>query len=118
MSLHVFIFMWRSVTTQLDTILGQEQYAQIPMAAVGTVMKFFQIVIFIVIGMAAGCIPIVGFNMGAKLNHRVKQLFTRLLVAEACVGAVALLIVELFPNMLINISTDIFARTYRQLNDP
>lgn len=87
----------------LDPIFGQEQYAQIPMAVVGIVMKFFQIVISIVIGMAAGCIPIVGFNMGAKLNQRVKQLFTRLLIAEACVGAVALLIVELSPNMLISI---------------
>ena len=87
----------------MDPIFSQEQYAQIPMAVVGIVMKFFQIVISIVIGMAAGCIPIVGYNMGAKLNHRVKQLFTRLLIAEACVGTVALLIVELFPHMLIQI---------------
>ena len=49
----------------LDEIFGQPQYAQIPMAVVGIVMKFFQIVISIVVGMAAGCIPIVGFNMGA-----------------------------------------------------
>lgn len=87
----------------VDAIFGQEQYAQIPMAVVGIVMKFFQIVISIVIGMAAGCIPIVGFNMGAKLNERVKALFTRLLIAEACVGAVALIIVECFPNVLIQI---------------
>ena len=73
------------------------------MAVVGIVMKFFQIVISVVIGMAAGCIPIVGYNMGAKLNQRVRELFTKLLIAEACVGAAALLIVELFPNMLINI---------------
>ena len=50
----------------LDAVFGQEQYAQIPMAVVGIVMKFFQIVISIVVGMAAGCIPIVGYNMGAK----------------------------------------------------
>lgn len=87
----------------MDAIFGQEQYAQIPMAVVGIVMKFFQIVISIVIGMAAGCIPIVGFNMGAKLSKRVKDLFTKLLIAEACVGAVALVIVELFPNVLIQI---------------
>lgn len=87
----------------MDAIFGQEQYAQIPMAVVGIVMKFFQIVISIVIGMAAGCIPIVGFNMGAKQNKRVKSLFTKLLIAEACVGAVALIIVELFPNILIQI---------------
>ena len=87
----------------VDAVFGQEQYAQIPMAVVGIVMKFFQIVISIVIGMAAGCIPIVGFNMGAKWNKRVKVLFTKLIIAEACVGAVALIIVELFPNVLIQI---------------
>jgi Na+-driven multidrug efflux pump len=87
----------------LDEIFGQEQYAQIPMAVVGIVMKFFQIVISIVVGMAAGCIPIVGFNIGANLNGRVKTLFTRLLLCEAVVGFVALLIVEIFPQQLISI---------------
>lgn len=87
----------------LDPIFGQEQYAQIPMAVVGIVMKFFQIVISIVVGMAAGCIPIVGFNMGAEKKDRVKDLFTRLLLSEALVGAVALLLVEVFPRQLIAI---------------
>ena len=90
-------------TGALDPVFGQEQYAQIPMAVVGIVMKFFQIVISIVVGMAAGCIPIVGFNMGAGRKDRVKALFTRLLIGEATVGAVALLIVELFPGVLIGI---------------
>jgi len=87
----------------LDAVFGQEQYAQIPMAVVGIVMKFFQIVISIVVGMAAGCIPIVGFNMGADKKARVKELFTKLLIAEASVGAVALILVEFFPQQLINI---------------
>ena len=87
----------------MDEIFGQEQYAQIPMAVVGIVMKFFQIVISIVIGMAAGCIPIVGYNMGAGLRERVRKLFTMLLVAEACVGAVSFVIVEGCPNLLIQI---------------
>ena len=87
----------------MDPVFGQEQYAQIPMAVVGIVMKFFQIVISIVVGMAAGCIPIVGFNMGADHRDRVKSLFTRLLIAEATVGAVALLLVECFPRQLIAI---------------
>ena len=85
----------------LDAVFGQEQYAQIPMAVVGIVMKFFQIVISIVVGMAAGCIPVVGFNMGAKKPTRVKELFTKLLLAEAAVGAVALVLVELLPRQLI-----------------
>ena len=87
----------------LDAVFGQEQYAQIPMAVVGIVMKFFQIVISIVVGMAAGCIPIVGYNMGAEKKLRVRELFTKLLIAEALVGAVALVMAEGFPRQLIAI---------------
>lgn len=87
----------------LDPVFGQEQYAQIPMAVLGIVMKFFQIVISIAVGLAAGCIPIVGYNIGAGRKERAKALFTRLLAAEAIVGGVALLIVELFPRQLIGI---------------
>ena len=87
----------------IDPIFGQSQYAQIPMAVLGIVMKFFQIVISIAVGMAAGCIPIVGYNIGAGRKDRAANLFTRLLICEAAVGAAALLIVELFPRQLIGI---------------
>ena len=86
-----------------DPVFSQAQYAQIPMAVVGIVMKFFQIVISIVVGMAAGCIPIAGFNMGAGHKDRVRELFTRLLTAETLVGLAALLLVEGFPRQLIAI---------------
>ena len=86
-----------------DAVFGQEAYAQIPMAVVGIVMKFFQIVISIVVGMAAGCIPVVGFNMGAGRKNRALALFRMLLISEALVGFIALLIVELFPHQLINL---------------
>ena len=72
----------------LDAVFGQAQYAQIPMA---------------VVGMAAGCIPIVGYNIGAEKKLRVRELFTKLLVAEALVGAVALVLAECFPRQLIAI---------------
>lgn len=42
------------------------------MAVVGIVMKFFQIVISISVGMAAGCIPIVGYNIGAGRKDRAR----------------------------------------------
>lgn len=87
----------------LDPIFSQTQYAQIPMAVVGIVMKFFQIIISIVVGMAAGCIPIVGYNMGAERRDRVRTLFRRLLLCEALVGAVGLILVEGFPRALIGI---------------
>lgn len=86
-----------------DDIFSQEQYAQIPMAVVGIVMKFFQIVISVAVGTAAGCIPIVGYNIGAGRRDRVKKLFSLLLTVEAAVGTAALLIAELLPNQLIAI---------------
>ena len=87
----------------LDPIFGQPRYAQIPMAVVGIVMKFFQIVISTAVGLAAGCIPIVGYNIGAGRKDRAKRLFTYLLISEAVVGALALFATEVFPGQLINI---------------
>ena len=87
----------------LDPIFGQPEYAQIPLAVLGIVMKFFQISISIAIGFAAGCIPIVGYNIGARRPDRARQLFTYLLAAEAVVGVAALLIVEFLPHQLIGI---------------
>lgn len=87
----------------LDAIFSQTEYAQIPMAVVGIVMKFFQIVISISVGLAAGCIPIVGYNIGAKRMDRALELFKKLLIAEFIVGAIALIIVEFLPGQLIGI---------------
>ena len=84
-----------------DPVFSQAPYAQIPMAVVGIVMKFFQIVISAAVGMAAGCIPIVGYNIGAGRRDRARALFGRLLAAEAILGALATLVVEFFPRQLI-----------------
>ena len=86
-----------------DSVFGQAEYAQIPLAVLGIVMKFFQIAISISVGLAAGCIPVVGYNIGAGRKNRAKGLFTMLLTWEALVGFVALLIVELLPRQLIGI---------------
>ena len=85
----------------LDPVFSQAAYAQIPMAVVGIVMKFFQIVISVAVGMAAGCIPVAGYNIGAGRKDRALALFTLLLKCEALVGLIALAIVELFPRQLI-----------------
>ncbi len=87
----------------LDSIFGQAAYAHIPLAILGIVMKFFQIVISIAVGLSAGCIPVVGYNVGAGRKDRVKKLFAYLLAAEACLGLLATLLVELLPGQLIGL---------------
>ena len=87
----------------LDPIFGQEGLTQIPMAVLGIVMKFFQIVIAFAVGFSAGCIPVVGYNIGAGRKDRAKKLFKMLLGAELATGLVALAIVEGLPGQLIRL---------------
>lgn len=87
----------------LDPVFSQAEYAQIPMAVLGIVMKVFQIVISVVVGMASGAIPVVAYNAGSGNYARVKKVFTILLISEAVVGVIATLIVEIFPGALISI---------------
>ncbi len=87
----------------LDPLFGKPEFSQIPMAVIGIVMKFFQIVIAIVVGLSASCTPIVGFNIGAGRKDRAKNLFTRLLIIESIIGVAAFLIVEIFPAEIANL---------------
>ena len=77
--------------------------ADIPLTVLGIVCKFLQIVISVVIGMAAGCIPIVGFNYGAGKLDRVRSVMWRLLSAEIFLGLGAFITIECFPAQLINL---------------
>ncbi|NLO83914.1 MAG: MATE family efflux transporter [Clostridiales bacterium] len=77
--------------------------ADIPITVIGIVCKFFQIVMSIVIGISAGCIPIVGYNIGAGRKDRVKGILVRLIGCEAIVGVVALCLFQFFPAQLISL---------------
>lgn len=81
-----------------DPVFGQDGFRQIPTAVFGIVIKIYQVVISIAIGLATGCIPIAGYNVGAKQHDRVRQLMWRLLAAEAVVGLIASVVFLLFPR--------------------
>ena len=85
----------------MDPVFGQEQYAQIPTAVIGIVMKFFQIIISVAIGLAAGLIPVVSYNVGAGQNARVRSLLRLIMKAEVIAGLVSSVFCELFPRQLI-----------------
>lgn len=77
--------------------------ADIPMTVMGIVMKVFQIVIAFVVGIAAGCQPIIGFNYGAGHIDRVKKLFKYIIGAEIVVGAISTILFEFFPVQIISL---------------
>lgn len=84
----------------LDPIFSQEGFQSIPVAVFGIVIKYFQIVMSVAIGLSTGIIPIAGYNIGAKRYDRVLQLLKRLLMVEAIVGVIATVIFMGFPYQL------------------
>jgi putative MATE family efflux protein len=90
-------------TSLADPVFAQMQYSQIPMAVLGIVMKFFQIIISVSVGLAAGCIPLVGYNSGAGRTDRIKKFLNTLIITEAVVGLVGLVIAEVFPSAIIQL---------------
>lgn len=77
--------------------------ADIPLAAFVVIMKLFQIVLNIAIGIAAGAQPIVGYNYGAQKFDRVRELLKEVLKWTALVGLVCMILFEAFPGAFIRL---------------
>lgn len=77
--------------------------AEIPITVLGIVMKINQILASIVIGIAAGSQPIVGFNYGAKKYDRVKQTLKIVLGLSAIVSIIGFILFQAIPEQLISI---------------
>ena len=78
-----------------------EYGAEIPLSAFVVIMKLFQIVLNIAIGIAAGAQPIVGYNYGAQLYDRVRELLKLIVKWTVIVCAVATVLFEAFPRLFI-----------------
>lgn len=82
-----------------DSIYGSE----IPLTATGIVMKVNQIMIAILLGIATGAQPIIGFNYGAKSYNRVKKALEIALIASEVVSVVAFLIFQFAPMSVVSL---------------
>lgn len=75
--------------------------ADIPLAAFVVIMKLFQIVLNIAIGIAAGAQPIVGYNYGARQFDRVQELLRLIIKWTVIVCVVCTILFEAFPLVFI-----------------
>jgi Na+-driven multidrug efflux pump len=73
----------------------------IPLSAFVVIMKLFQIVLNIAIGIAAGAQPIVGYNYGAKRYDRVKELLRLVLTWTAVICIICTVLFEAIPGVFI-----------------
>ena len=75
--------------------------SEIPITVLGIVMKISQILNSIVIGIAAGSQPILGYNYGAGKNDRVKQTLKTVLSISVGISTIAFILFQTIPDKLI-----------------
>lgn len=77
--------------------------ADIPITVHGIVMKINMILTSIIIGIAAGSQPIIGYNYGAKNYDRVKKTLKIVLGISTIVSTVSFILFQTIPEILISI---------------
>lgn len=80
-----------------------EYGADIPIATMGICSKVFSIMLNIAIGIVVGAQPILGYNIGAGKNERVRETFRLVISATVIIGVILTIVVELFPDLIINL---------------
>lgn len=83
----------------MDSKYGSE----IPITVFGIVMKINQILNSIIIGIAAGTQPILGYNYGARKFDRVKKTLKTVLGLSVIISTIAFILFQTIPEVLISI---------------
>lgn len=94
------------VMTVENNLLGKygaesEYGAEIPITVLGIVMKINQILNSIIVGIAVGSQPILGYNCGAKKFDRVKKTLKIVLGASVVISTIAFILFQTIPDKLI-----------------
>ena len=77
--------------------------SDIPLAVSGIAAKLNSLLSAFSIGLAQGCQPILGFNMGAKNYERVKETYKKALLLSMVIGIIAFATFQLFPTQITSI---------------
>ena len=79
------------------SIYGKE----IPLAAVGIVMKTNAILLSVIIGLSQGSQPIIGFNYGAQNYARVRAIYKLAITCALVISTVGWILFQFFPTQII-----------------
>lgn len=94
-----------AVTNNMLTMYGGQSIygSEIPLTALGIVMKVNQILISILVGIAVGAQPIVGYNYGAKNYKRVQDTFLVSMILATIASAVGFIFFYFTPEFIVNL---------------
>lgn len=77
--------------------------SDIPLACAGIVTKVSMLFFAVVIGIAQGMQPIVGFNYGARKYNRVKETYWKGALAATAISCVSFAVFQIFPRQIISV---------------
>ena len=77
--------------------------SDIPISAIGIVMKVNELLLGVVIGIAIGGQPILGYNYGAKNFTRVKDTYFMLIKIATVVSIIGFILFQFFTQSIINL---------------
>lgn len=77
--------------------------SDIPLAVAGVISKLSSILTAFAVGLAQGCQPILGFNMGAKNYARAKETYKKAVSAALVISFLFFLSFQLFPRQITSI---------------
>ena len=99
-----FVFLISIQNNLLGKYGAESKYGpDIPITVLGIVMKINQILNSIIIGVAVGAQPIVGYNYGAEKFDRVKRTLKTVLATTLTVSCTAFILFQTIPEKLISI---------------
>lgn len=78
----------------------------IPLACAGIIMKVYQIIFSVVIGLGQGIQPIVSFNYGAKKYNRVWHAYRIAITTGGIICVISFLLFEFFPEPILSLFGD------------
>ena len=92
------------LNNMLETYGALSNYgSDIPLAVSGVAQKTNMIMISFAVGIAQGCQPIWGYNLGAKNYLRVKGTYMRAFAIAFTIGVIFFTMLQLFPREIVSI---------------
>ncbi|WP_312637379.1 MATE family efflux transporter [Oscillibacter sp.] len=98
------VIMTAAINNALTAYGANSAYGtDIPLAVMGITLKVNQIFLFIVVGIATGAQPIIGFNRGANNLERVMKAFKICVVSALIAAMVAFVIFQFAPMSIVSL---------------
>ena len=99
-----FVFVMSIENNLLKKYGAQSEYgSEIPITVVGIVMKVSQILNSVILGLAVGSQPIIGYNYGAKNYDRVKKTLKFVISFSLIISTIAFILFQTIPDKLIGL---------------